>query len=277
MDLHEPTDPPPPFDTMYETLDGKPHEEEHTRWSFTRAEDLETEAFATFRSHKLALYDGSLSFVDVHLARLVGYLERAGLRKDTVVVLTSDHGEEFWDHAEAERLLDNDPRGIWGVGHGHTMFRELLDVPLILNGSGVPIAVVRRQVRNVDIMPTLLGLAGVDPGDVTVEGRDLIADRTAGRAADLLAFSENLAHGYEMKAIQDSRYKYVLGRHHELLFDRVLDPLERRDVVGDHPEVRDRLEAEIRAIVGAANPVTGRAVPIDATLQQQLRELGYIR
>jgi arylsulfatase A-like enzyme len=80
-------------------------------------------------------------------------LQRLGLEKQTLFVVTADHGEEFWDHAEVERRLSGDPREIWGIGHGHSLFQELLRVPLVVAGPRVA------RGRRVDCGVSLLDVA----------------------------------------------------------------------------------------------------------------------
>jgi arylsulfatase A-like enzyme len=165
MDVHEPNEPPPPYDAMYPYLGKGTHKKAHRRWGWYKLEDPGNGKFRVFKSHKVALYDGSLSFIDAQIERFIGQLEQWGLADDTVFVIASDHGEELWDHALLEQEYREDPRGRYGVGHGHTMFAEVLNVPLIIHGAGVPAGVrVPEQVRNVDIMPTILGLADLASG-----------------------------------------------------------------------------------------------------------------
>ena len=96
-----------------------------------------------------ALYDDGIASVDRQLGRLFDYLRVSGLERDTIVVLTSDHGEMLGE----------------GGSFGHNyLFDENLQVPLIVAYPGaVPGARVPSQVRSIDILPTILDLAGVDP------------------------------------------------------------------------------------------------------------------
>jgi len=109
---------------------------------------------------KIAFYDAAVAFTDHQLGRLVERLRPAGstfASGKIVLAVVSDHGEEFWDHSVIERQLYRDPRGVWGVGHGQSQYQELLRVPLIIAGPGVPSGrVAASRGRSVDLAPTLL-------------------------------------------------------------------------------------------------------------------------
>lgn len=94
------------------------------------------------RDYLVALYDDEVAFVDQQLGRLFAALDEAGLSDEIVVVLTSDHGEELFDHRGSE--------------HGHTMYDELLRVPLVVRAPEVQPGRRTEPVSLVDLFPTLL-------------------------------------------------------------------------------------------------------------------------
>jgi arylsulfatase A-like enzyme len=108
----------------------------------------------------LLLYDGCIRFVDDNVGRLLAHLEENGIRDRTAIIVTADHGEEFYEHGVS--------------GHGANVFDYAIKVPLIIDypGSFDGGGRVPYQVRLVDIFPTVLGLAGVECG-TGVEGYDL--------------------------------------------------------------------------------------------------------
>jgi arylsulfatase A-like enzyme len=280
-DAHEPTDPPEPYRTLFPSDDGSPHKPEHTRWLHGDAEDPDTPEVRAFRSHKLALYDGALRYIDDQVRRIAAHLAEAGLRDETIFVIASDHGEEFWEHARIGRALHVDPRGISGIGHGHTLFGELLDVPLVMSGAGLPARRIPTQVRNLDLAPTLLGLTRTPSEGLELRGIDLIAAMASGELMPLPAISEDIAYGAGARSIEDGRHKLVRyestrDTRRELLFDRVRDPTEQRDRLAELPEVARRL----REALGVQPPVgvpTGAApVELSETEREELRALGYL-
>ncbi|HEX6885041.1 MAG TPA: sulfatase [Planctomycetota bacterium] len=101
------------------------------------------------------LYDGEIRYTDDGLKELVTRLQQLGAWENTLFVLTSDHGEEFFEHGY--------------IGHGFSLYQEVVHVPLILRGPGVPAGLVHEEpVQIVDLAATVLALAGrerVDFGD----------------------------------------------------------------------------------------------------------------
>lgn len=164
------------------------------------------------------LYDAGIRAADDQLARFLDGLERLGLRDDTLIVLMSDHGEEFMEHG--------------GLLHGHSMHGELLRIPLIMAGPGIPAARrVTEAVGLVDIAPTLLAWLGA-PKPASMEGRALqpaFRDRTL--AAAPLAGSL-LAQERELLSLVHAEHHYIHDAETgaELLFDLRSDPGEMNDL-----------------------------------------------
>lgn len=151
FDAHDPYDPPAPFDTMF-GAGGPPY-----NWN-TR--DTGEPPDPSLRDHLVDMYDGGVAHVDHQTGRLLAGLRELGLDRETVVVVVADHGEEF-----LERGL------IW---HGKSLNQEVLRVPLVIAGPGVPPGTYPDPVSHVDIVPTLSALLGAEwPGPV--DGRDLFA------------------------------------------------------------------------------------------------------
>ncbi len=122
--------------------------EEHARWISDR-------------------YDASVGTVDQHLGDVLRRLEELGLDDRTVIAVTSDHGEELFDHG--------------GLSHGHALWRELVQVPLILAGPGIPEGVrVKTQVSNRHLAPTLAQLGGAEL-EAAAGGVDLTNPDAIGR------------------------------------------------------------------------------------------------
>jgi arylsulfatase A-like enzyme len=283
MDLHQPTTPPPKWASAFPTLDGKPHERAHAGWAYSDGTDLDSEAFRAWRSHKIALYDGALRYVDHELARLQAALAKDGTAAGTVWVVASDHGEEFWEHAQFEREYCLRFGETVGVGHGHTLFKEQLQVPLILSGPGVPQATIDRQTLNLDIMPTVIGLADATTLRPPMRGLDLIAAHAAGGIPRRVAFSESIAYGTEAKSIQDEQFQLVVWAktkrpQRRFLFDTTRDPphdaIDRRE---DQPIVAAQLEDKLRETLGGMTPRVSKRAQITAEALETLRSLGYVK
>ncbi len=281
MDTHHPLHPPEPYYSRFVVPDGGQRGPEHETWSYGRQRDLEAPAFRSYRAHKLALYDGSLSFVDAEIGRLLATLRELRM-DDALIVITSDHGEEFWDHAEVERRLGGDPRGIWGMGHGHSMFQELLRVPLIVRTPGVKGP--RRNpcaVRHIDVAPTVLDLLG-QGAPPTMRGRslrDLLESETSPHACPALPqIAESPAYGPNSRSITWDETKLVARKDGvRLLYDLRRDPTEGEDLSSAQPRLADSLYEELQTRLRGERPRRERGGPAyDPETVQQLKALGYV-
>ena len=162
LDAHWPFQPEVPFKDRF----GKPTEasifdRENWKGLRERVNDSTIQLTDEDRARLQDRHDGGVSEIDNQLGQLWTALRERGVLDQTIVLLTSDHGEELLDHG--------------AVGHGGTLFREVIDIPLVLRLPGGADSGSRDQVaRLLDVFPTLTALAGVEepPG---IEGYDLLA------------------------------------------------------------------------------------------------------
>ena len=212
-----------------------------------------------------ALYQAEVAASDAAFGELRAELERRGLWQDTAVVVVSDHGEEFLE------------RG--GLEHGKTLHAESLDIPLLLRvPGGSPGTRVQRLARQVDVMPTLLELAGVasPPG---LDGESLVPALSGGEPlAPVAARSQVSLEGPAGSAVTTSRYRLIVtdraGGREVRLFDRREDPGERRDLSAGLPIALAYLESVLRWPAGAG--ASSSAPELDEEDLEQLRALGYV-
>lgn len=234
---------------------------------------------------KLALYGGAVASVDAALDGMLRQLERWGLDGSTLVTVLSDHGEEFLEHAEAAHAWNHDPRDLRAIGHGHTLFEELLHVPWIARGPGLSSGALRDgDVSLCDVGPTLsrwlgapdLPLPAVDMPELL--GRPLPADGDDGSPRILLA--ENIAYGPDLVSVRKGTWKLTAHRDGRVLalHDLGEDPGEMRDRAGDSPDVM----AELSAVLDRWREAAARGddggdgwESTDERILRQLRELGY--
>ncbi len=283
MDLHQPIEPPAPYADHFAVDLGGERGSAHSNWSFDRQSDLGDLDFRRFRAHKVALYDGSLLYVDAQIGRLLDAVEALGGRGDTLVVVTADHGEEFWDHAEAERQMGGDPRGVWGVGHGHTLFQELLHVPLIVAGPGWPSG--RRVpcgVSLLDVAPTVLAGLRLPPRPAmrgASLGRFLGAPAADGACAEatLPLAAESPAYGPTARALVWSGWKLIEREGAgPALYDLASDPDERHDLAGCRPRTLAALSGLLAHELAPRRQARAEIQPPDEETTRQLRSLGYL-
>ena len=234
----------------------------------------------TAQADLVDLYDRGVVAADRAVGRLLEKMERLGLLDETLVVLLSDHGEEFFDHGGRDRGFDR-----WydaGVYHGNTLYDELLRVPLIMRlpGKIKPGLRVDAQVRTIDVMPTVLGLLGLEtPGPL--EGTDLSRDAFA-VPTGLPAFSESVLFKPEKKSLRVDGWKLIVhpdsGR--EELYDLRADPGEQTDLAAARPEVLAGLQARLtewmeRMTAERADREERRK--LSRREAEALKSLGYIR
>jgi arylsulfatase A-like enzyme len=232
-----------------------------------------------------ALYDGEVTYHDRHFGHFLDGLAKLGVLDDTVIIVTADHGEEFFEHDS--------------VGHGHTLYQELLHVPLAIRAPG-QIGAGRRSPRAAclaDVLPTALAATG-QPIPAGIEGRDLIALCGAGQpephgAAFSSFWSE--ADGRNLQwAVRRGDWKLLMrGPVRSYLYNLADDPKERTDVDERHPVALRALRVTLGQFIGApdkrewaANRTVAQAVaapaagdeeaPIPEDLKDQLRQLGYM-
>jgi len=274
MDAHTPYEPPPPYDAMF----APPGIDPDTAASRVPAgvasvSELREAGFEQRRERAIARYDGAIRFLDAELGRLFDHLSASDLTDRTHVALVSDHGEEFWDHAELGIRLDvhaHGSPGRYGVGHGHTVFRELVHVPLILAGPGVEPGVVEAPVRLLDVAPTLLGLAGIPGGLAAASGSDLLAAGDSGLGS---ASSETTLGGAPQSSLVTESAQLVRMRDVELFFDTRRPGWPPMRVA---PEMQDELRRKLDARQDRMHRVAIERRDLDPTMIESLRALGYI-
>lgn len=211
-----------------------------------------------------ALYDGEITYHDVHMAAILDGLERRGLAENTMVVITSDHGEEFFDHDS--------------VGHGHSLFEELLHVPLVMRVPGVTDGAQRIEEPTslVDVMPTILDALGQEmpPG---ISGRSVLPLLRGGSESAPRISVAAFMGGWRSVLVGHRKLIHRTARRW-MLYDLARDPGETNDVAAERPlEVRYLRGLLGLGLVGADGAVhEAETTVIDAQTEAQLRALGYV-
>jgi arylsulfatase A-like enzyme len=308
-DPHDPYRPPPPYDALWaDPAKAEQHEADLKKARGFISDPL-LKAFGmptpdelrkagidpdAFVAHERAWYDGSIRGMDVEIGRLVERIEALGLEDRTLLVFTSDHGEEFHEHGRSF--------------HGQSVYGELNNVPLILWGPGrVPNGrTVERTVQTIDVMPTLLEISRLR-APAGMQGHSLWplvrgAAAAAGVAsADGVESLPAVSEKAEIKeiagppprdtasdAIIVGRWKLIhntkrpAGKPEYELYDHAADPLDARDLAAQHPAEVARLSKALQSWrrMAAAARVTSDA-DATATLSpaelERLKSLGYIQ
>lgn len=226
------------------------------------------------RRHIEDLYNREVEYTDMILGQFLDRVRELGLNRNTMIIFTSDHGEEFWEHDD--------------ISHGHTCFSELVNVPLIIRPADEePVErdrSIEAQVSLVDLAPTMLEFLGLPDLDYA-EGQSLLpVIRGEEEPLDRPAFYEAMAYFGEKKAVSNGRYKYVLtevdGR--EELYDLLEDPGEQWNLVHQQPELKLELKGLLmdhlarQRDLASALETSGQKAEIDADTRAHLRALGYL-
>ena len=231
------------------------------------------------------LYLAQVRATDAAIGGLLDRIEQLGLKEKTLVVLAADHGEGF--DREARRF-----------SHGGRLHDDLLRVPLVMSWPGhLAPAVATEPVELVDVVPSLLALAGVADG-ATPHGRALVARRPAwqawlGRAPWGLAparpgfegWAEECCFAVDARGVREAKrsaqqaliappYKLVQSSHAAELYDLDADPGERQNLAGIQAELRQRLAARLQRRLAALGPAPEGS---EAERLEMLRSLGYVQ
>jgi arylsulfatase A-like enzyme len=234
---------------------------------------------AAERQALLVGYDAKIHYHDRHLGRLFHELREMELDERTVILVTSDHGEEFYEHG--------------GWGHGHSLYDELTHVPLIISfppvnrGEGSRIGSV---VRHIDLLPTMLALCNISCNSVRnemLEGVDLapLLKGDARNGVDRMswAISEISHGGHGAASIRTASHALIdakKGLHRRvLLFDLSSDPLERNDVSESNTALRDDLLQRLDEVLNASAEKARKPsdAKVDDGTMERLKALGYMR
>ncbi len=205
-----------------------------------------------------ALYLAETRAWDRELPALLDGLARLGVADRTIVVVTSDHGEEFQEHGHLK--------------HGTHLYEETIAVPLVFVGPGIAPGRSAVLAQGIDLFPTLAARLALTP-PVGLPGQDLLA---APVPRDGIAETANGGPGH-LVAVRTARWKLITtpatgGRE---LYDLAADPGERADVWGAHSSEGDRLAAALDAWRRTAPTAPAAAGP-GPDLGQKLRALGYV-
>ncbi len=232
------------------------------------------------------LYDASIKYFDSSFARIVDNLRKLGILNKTIIILTSDHGEEFWEHD--------------GFAHGHTVYNEVLHVPLIIGYSPhLPKRHIIPYVQLLDFFPTIVRLAGIK-NYYELRGRDLAPAALANKKINEEILFEGILFGSEKKAILKDGWKLIentgkknrdtfqpLGdmtkyRYPEYekgfeLYNLNQDFSEKHNLLNDYPQIAANLKKQLLAFrMSLPDIKQPRKTKLKEKLED-LKSLGYIK
>jgi arylsulfatase A-like enzyme len=279
IDLHDPYRPPAEYRKLFGASGHGYRGIDTDKWGQYLADvragtvTVEAERLTEFEN----LYDAQIRAVDDEIGALVKDLQRRGRYDDTLIVLTSDHGDAFGEH------------GV--ISHSTAPYDELVRVPWIIKLPGNRLAgeVVSDQVSLVDVLPTLLDAVGIN--DLTaISGCSRFpelrgASRPAGECSLAVSEIAEVEGAEATLALRTEQWKYLRfdgGR--EELYDLTSDPGEQRDLLLEIPEVLEHSDFQVVAEfrekaeeILAARSTSRERVEVDALTLEELRALGYLK
>jgi arylsulfatase A-like enzyme len=211
---------------------------------------------ATDKAHARDLYDAEIWQLDEQVARFLAGLQAPG--RATHLLLTSDHGEALGERDE------------WS--HDRLQAPQT-HVPLLVDAPGHLPAGARfdEPVSGIDIAPTLLDLAGIEPpGSMPMAGHSLVAKERPVDRLLLCQDLDNVLPDRDEHAVIKGRWKLLRARGRTTLHDTLSDPLDETDLTAQHPELTAELAAALDSLLAAAGAAEGGMV--DSAV---LRALGY--
>ena len=266
-DVHYDYIPPAPYDKLFDPdyqgdIDGK---------DYMHNDEVNPEMDPRDLEHIIALYDGEIAYVDHHIGLIVKKLKKLGIFDQTLIVVTADHGDEFFEHG--------------GKGHRNTLYDEVVKIPLIVHlPEKISSAVrIRNQVSIIDIAPTILDLAGI-----------LVPGRMQGSSLAPLLKEETIPDdryamlelGSILRALRSKSAKLLFNTRalQTIIFDLKADPGENDPVgITDFLEwsrinriFYDRLRNDQNLARKYRGGETGMPVKLTPEQEKRLKSLGYI-
>jgi arylsulfatase A-like enzyme len=240
-----------------------------------------------------ALYDGSILSMDRRVGQLVEHLQGLGTYDETLIILTSDHGEKLGERG-----------GLFYNAHGDTLYEEIIHVPLIakLPGAAFAGSRVADVTGAIDVMPTIFDVARVSTSELVMQGMSLRSLwESNGPGCERVVLTESTIRDPEGKSVRSRRYKYIIrigeadvkarGRavvpsapDSVELYDLQSDPAEVDNLLGAEAGAEDRVHIRElagqldRALRSRVTALKGEALIVEDEVDnlEALRALGYV-
>jgi arylsulfatase A-like enzyme len=263
MDAHHPYEPPPPFDTLFPGKDPSFRRHVYGRLFFrvlSGGKLTERE-----RDHLISQYDGGIAYLDSNLGRLFSELKRRALYDNSLIIVTSDHGEAFGLH------------GLMGHA-GISVYQNLIRIPLLIKYPHQSRAkVVNETVSLVDVLPTILNvLHYANPKDI--EGQSLLAARDNGAISECypVMYSIPRLNRIERAIISGNMKLITSDRGRRELYDLAKDPSESHNLFATDDRGQ-KLEARLDNWLALIKPRLRHALPVGRQQLDRLKSLGYLQ
>jgi arylsulfatase A-like enzyme len=281
-DIHDPYAPPPPYDTIF-------HDFTYTGNFIPTTKNMQAAAWRGLEvtdedlRHIKALYDGGIRYTDEKIGEFLSYLQEAGLKDNSLIIITSDHGEEFKEHGS--------------FLHWKLYFRPNLHVPLIMHIPNYAKKEIKINglVQSIDILPTILDIAHLPP-HLKAQGRSLlplikgnsnIFRRSLWRIFYPFRDNEKVAFAEHQKTRGKRRqYFSMITDYYQIinnllpastqLFNIKNDPLAQKNIVKGHDDLVQKLLSQLNEVYSVIPHYEAPTFILDEQTRDQLQALGYI-
>jgi len=226
----------------------------------------------------VSLYDGQIRYVDENIERIISAFRKKKLFQNTIFIVTSDHGEEFWDHA--------------GFEHGQSLYNELLRIPFIISIPGVAPTEIKTRVRLIDIFPTLMDILGISPDNLNLQGCTLMPLVKGDLESDSPVFSGATLYHRERFSLIKNNLKIIYNTDDRKdkwdhdpreraeawfeVYDLEENPLEKPDSQIQDPKIISALKEDLEMFISLPPFAKANKITINRELSNQLRSLGYL-
>lgn len=238
------------------------------------------------KQHFINMYDAEIRYFDYNFGMIIDNLKKSGILDKTIIILTSDHGEEFWEHNGSE--------------HGHCQYNEVLHVPLIIKySSKLPVKRIKSYVQLLDLFPTILSLSR-QKNNFYLKGRNLILNVKTNSPSNEEIFFEGIGFGAEKKGVLKNGWKLIenTGVKNENaldLFDTLTkyiypeykkgfelyninqDFSEKHNLINEYPQIAKRLKIYLQLFKESPSYYPKRIRGDPKKKLDDLKSLGYIK
>jgi arylsulfatase A-like enzyme len=262
FDVHCPYDPPSKYRLMFHTRPMEDQLETRGKCGDTHYNKMSLSSGQVgFLSD---MYDADIRAADEALGTFFRFLETRGAFKNTVVILLSDHGEEFKEHGR--------------IGHERTLYIESLMVPLIIAAPGLKPRVVQDGVGLADVMPTVLEMLGIE--SPPVEGRSLLPLMVgSGRSWREQPLFSELDRHIRLRSIAHDQYHLIINttKGKRELYNLKTDPTEQSNLIHGLPDKAEDLEEMLGVhFDNLSKPQKSLDRTLSTEQIEKLRSLGYV-
>lgn len=259
MPPHAPYDPP----QKYRIFTDK--SSKYEAYDLKKLELGQTEQTEAVLAYIKGLYDANVLFADDIIKEIHAFLESRDALKNTILIVTSDHGEAFLEHGRME--------------HNTTVYEEMIHIPLIMlfpEETGIKGQKIENLYSIIDFFPTLLDMLSIE-SDIQLSGSSMLP-ALIGRSKHDRVYAETLLTKH--RSLIEANYKLLSTPEKLALYDLDSDPFETRNIFRQKPFLAGTMAQEMKlfqtqAVTDNKNDVD--LEKLDAQTVQQLKELGYLR